>query len=443
MSEYNPPLPVPRSPRFRSLDLARGIACLMVVILHASLYSGYDQESPTSTALTTRSARVILRVVSRFGVGVPMFFVISGYCIAGTADSTRRKGGGAIEYFMRRFRRIFPPYWIVLALTGVLVVLISAVGWSELMFDTDSVDTGVIPHPSVLTSAQWLGNLSLTEHWRHHLFGGPELKLLGPSWTLCYEEQFYFICGIIIALAPRRFFSGIAVVTAITLAVMTLPYWYPAVALEGFFFDGRWLLFASGVLVYYHINHATRNSRAWIVVSFVLIVFGVSVFRYGYLSIAGTQASRADVRILGRCQFRFGALADPSVGSVHFGIYAAPSARLVRENVLQPLSRSLAGYETTRCFTTPSWALRLLVDAAGSDSGFTRHVDCRVLDVLPLGRAEIPQRVDFDAPGPGVSDRPARLGGVINERLGSTGRRPCRYPSRSTTEQIQTTEILG
>ena len=46
--------------------------------------------------------------------GVPIFFVISGYCISATADSARRKGLPARTYFWRRFRRIFPPYWIFL-----------------------------------------------------------------------------------------------------------------------------------------------------------------------------------------------------------------------------------------------------------------------------------------------------------------------------------------
>src|SRR5689334_7722377 len=75
----------PRNPRYASLDLWRGIACLMIVILHAAHHAG--EAGQTAGTL----ARAILAVFSKLGSGVPMFFVISGYCIAATSDSSRRK----------------------------------------------------------------------------------------------------------------------------------------------------------------------------------------------------------------------------------------------------------------------------------------------------------------------------------------------------------------
>jgi peptidoglycan/LPS O-acetylase OafA/YrhL len=91
-------------PRYESLDFWRGVACLMVIVFHATMNC---HETDTGTDLAHR----IIDLTSYFWMGVPMFFVISGYCIAATADSSRRKQLGTIEYFRRRFRRIFPPYW--------------------------------------------------------------------------------------------------------------------------------------------------------------------------------------------------------------------------------------------------------------------------------------------------------------------------------------------
>src|SRR5579871_1551493 len=93
-----------RTSRYQSLDLWRGVACLMVVVFHSSFYL------PPNA------------IIERLWMGVPMFFVISGYCISATADKERRSARGVRSYFWRRFRRIFPPYWIAFLLFAVLVI---------------------------------------------------------------------------------------------------------------------------------------------------------------------------------------------------------------------------------------------------------------------------------------------------------------------------------
>src|SRR5207244_1662290 len=148
------------------------------------------------------------------------FFVISGYCIAATADSSRRKSGASASYFRRRLRRILPPYWAALVFTAAVLGLVTLLGRPDLVMTDPAIDTGSIPRPAELTAAQWFGNLTLTETWRHYLFGDPELKLLGPSWTLCYEEQFYVVCGVLLLVAPRRFFAGVGVVSLFTLLML-------------------------------------------------------------------------------------------------------------------------------------------------------------------------------------------------------------------------------
>ena len=101
--------PNPSCPRYASLDMWRGVACLMVVACHSS----FPQSSPQSGSGTLTWASYIASELARFmWVGVPLFFVISGYCIAATADSSRRKGHGLRTFAARRFRRIYPPYWV-------------------------------------------------------------------------------------------------------------------------------------------------------------------------------------------------------------------------------------------------------------------------------------------------------------------------------------------
>ena len=76
-------------------------------------------------------------------------------------------------------------------------------------------------------------------------------------WSLCYEEQFYALTGLILLVAPRHFFAASIVITAaagVAVKVASARHW----DVSGFFFDGYWFLFAMGILVYYYVNYAER-----------------------------------------------------------------------------------------------------------------------------------------------------------------------------------------
>ena len=239
----------PRQTRYHSLDMWRGVACLLVIIHHAVLvHTGYN-----STENNVGS--MLVNIAGQGNIGVPIFFVVSGYCIAASADPGRKRQG-VRSYFFRRFRRIFPPYWIMLFLLIAFhyVVdyclfpgLLSSAPWAQL-------------RPWWYTVQSWIGNLTLTETWRGHVFGGPHHNYPGQNWTLCYEEQFYAVMGLLLFLARRYFFLAVSSATVLVIAIMTVAS-RAELAISGFFFDGSWLTFAAGILVYYWIQHANRKQR--------------------------------------------------------------------------------------------------------------------------------------------------------------------------------------
>lgn len=233
---------LPRAPRYQSLDLWRGVACLTVLIFHATFY--WKGDAGWSHALGV--------VFARLWLGVPLFFVISGYCIAASCDSARRKDGATWGFFVRRWRRIFPPFWIFLAAAVALV------GGVELVAPGTFADRiHPIAAPWTLSAGAWLGNLALVETWRANFIGPEQQFFIGHAWTLCYEEQFYVLAGLVIWLAPKRMFAAFAAVTAFVLVSSFLP---GAWRLDGTLADGRWFPFATGILVYWARNHA--NARA-------------------------------------------------------------------------------------------------------------------------------------------------------------------------------------
>src|ERR671911_2022396 len=114
----------PRSPRYRTLDHWRGVACLLVVLFHSSGVAYLTMEAAGTTPAADGLSGLLLTLTRIGWVGVPFFFVISGYAISATVDASRRGEGGPIGYFRRRIRRIYPPYWAMIALQVVLLVAI-------------------------------------------------------------------------------------------------------------------------------------------------------------------------------------------------------------------------------------------------------------------------------------------------------------------------------
>src|SRR5262249_17824998 len=157
--------------RYESLDFWRGVACLSVILYHSVLLrASLGQTSPTYASWAIAG-------LDRLWVGVPIFFVISGYCIAAALDRASRTTSSASDFFFRRFRRIYPPLWAVIVasvlfflIVDVLIApgLLSSEPWAQL-------------RPWWYSPSQWFGNLTLTETWRSYIFGARRAHFPGQA----------------------------------------------------------------------------------------------------------------------------------------------------------------------------------------------------------------------------------------------------------------------
>lgn len=202
-------------------------------------------------------------LAARAWIGVPIFFVISGYCIMATLQA-RHKKGGVIEFAKRRFWRIYPPYWTAIGLSAVAIYVLDR-QWPGLFHD----GIFTVPQVHAMSFWQWFGNLTLIESWRHCAFGGEATHLLPNTWTLCYEEQFYVVAGLILLLAAGRLFTAAVVVTVLVVVGKAVS-WSLGWNVHGSLLDGGWFLLATGILLYYRVNHATPRQIPWIHALFAL-----------------------------------------------------------------------------------------------------------------------------------------------------------------------------
>jgi peptidoglycan/LPS O-acetylase OafA/YrhL len=274
MSEPSPTSPTP-GPRYQSLDVWRGLACLLVVLDHAGIPAVVSTEISQAGSALEQGLRWLVFQGTRLALGPPLFFVISGYCIAASIDSIRRKGKPASHFLLKRFWRTFPPYWIALLSTAALVLGLDALGRGQLYQGPYSYH---LVSPSRLDWSQWIGNLTLSETWRPQVFGGEPLLLSEPSWSLCYQEQFYAVCFLAVLLAPRRLYGVMAGATLVFLLTRLGASDIGALSRIQGLFPFFWQEFAVGLAVYWRLNVArSRRARLAVDLGLLLPLVGVQV----------------------------------------------------------------------------------------------------------------------------------------------------------------------
>ncbi|HET6399306.1 MAG TPA: acyltransferase, partial [Candidatus Thermoplasmatota archaeon] len=210
------------------LTILRGAAALAIVVFHAfAQYKGLrgwpDGGAPP--------------FLNHFWIAVDLFFVLSGFLIAGpwlNHPALVRKAWRWGIYLRRRAVRIVPPYYAAVAV-AVAVLAMSARGLLP-------------PYPDLPPAAGW------RDVWSHLLFLHPlhpdTFFSLNPVfWTLGVEAQFYLALPLLAAatsLWPR---ATVAAAAATTLAVRYATYSPDlALGLIGFQLPGFTFHFVLGIL---------------------------------------------------------------------------------------------------------------------------------------------------------------------------------------------------
>jgi peptidoglycan/LPS O-acetylase OafA/YrhL len=159
MSALASDLPAPRAGAHRllALDGLRGLAALMVVVYHYlwNVAQVYPQLGASVEA------------VHFGGQGVRVFFVISGIVIFMSLQNSTPAG-----FIRSRFIRLYPTYWVAVAITATAVAVFGLPGRQTVPLDT------------VL-------NLSMVQDF----FGVPNVD--GAYWTLAVELAFYVMAAVL------------------------------------------------------------------------------------------------------------------------------------------------------------------------------------------------------------------------------------------------------
>jgi peptidoglycan/LPS O-acetylase OafA/YrhL len=137
-------------------------------------------------------------------VAVDMFFILSGFLIGKLILERHHHGNFFLVFYVRRFLRIIPVYFIVVLIAGVIIHYFPR-PWMEVGPD--------FPLWSYLSFTQifyMISDRSIGAHW------------LAPTWTMSVEEHFYLVAPALIAFTPRKWLVRVLVSGAVLSFILRL-----------------------------------------------------------------------------------------------------------------------------------------------------------------------------------------------------------------------------
>jgi peptidoglycan/LPS O-acetylase OafA/YrhL len=206
--------------RVASLTGIRAVAALLVMATHAAYTTGNYTHGYVGL------------VYSRMEMGVPIFFVLSGFLLFGPWVRAAATGGQAPSvrrYAWHRVRRIMPAY-VVTVLTAYLVYHFRTAG----------------PNPG----HTWMGlfrNLTLTQIYTDNYLYSYLHQALTQMWSLAVEVAFYVVLPLLayllLLVLCRRQWRPVLLLAALVCVAALTPAWLVLVHTTDFLPDGArlWL----------------------------------------------------------------------------------------------------------------------------------------------------------------------------------------------------------
>lgn len=239
--------------KLASIEFSRGIAALLVVLYHA-------------TGLISAKLHIIpLHGFFMFGAsGVDFFFVLSGFIIFHVHRYDIGHPDKIAPYIRKRLIRVFPVYWVVLAVIIPIYFIVPSFG--------APYDRGL----RVILSSIFL--IPLPSH----------RPVLAVAWTLCYEFFFYAI--FVLLLFKRKsgyIFLGVWLSAIVVNVLLGERVSYPL----SFVCNAYNLEFMMGLTIAIAINRVRDN---WI----ILLVGILGFFITGMMQTHGVLESNISLRIM-------------------------------------------------------------------------------------------------------------------------------------------------
>lgn len=189
--------------RILEIDGIRAIACLLVLTLHCVV-------GPLPLLEGTLAYEIRFVFLIFLAGGVDLFFVLSGFLIGGILLDNRESRNIFRVFWARRITRIFPVYYLLVALYGLILLAPQLPPWLQVFQIT------TVPYWSYATFTQNFAMAAVQS-------GGSDF--LGVTWSLAVEEQFYLILPLLAVLLSRRWLMVTAAIAIIATPLIRTYFW--------------------------------------------------------------------------------------------------------------------------------------------------------------------------------------------------------------------------
>jgi peptidoglycan/LPS O-acetylase OafA/YrhL len=180
-----------------ALDGLRFLAA--VVVLFAHCWNVLAKPDDLNLAIRHSPLTIFLN-----GYGaVHLFFILSGFCLAGSAERIR-KPADLLQFYVRRIFRIHPPY--------VYALLFA---WLASIFYDGSRSNGGLTEEALRLMRVHLSPRQLLSYC---LYPGNAAEQLSPAWTLAVEMNFSFLLPLMVWLSRRTHWALLILVSLYPLA---------------------------------------------------------------------------------------------------------------------------------------------------------------------------------------------------------------------------------
>jgi peptidoglycan/LPS O-acetylase OafA/YrhL len=232
-------------PHMPELDSVRGIAVLMVILMHGFFWSA-------DMSRLHGIGKLIVGATQGGLLGVQLFFVLSGFLITGILLDTKGHPDYFKRFYWRRALRILPAY-------GALIVVLLMLGAIQWQF--------------ALVSILFLSNFS------------PFFRVAmqyGPLWSLAVEEQFYLIWPSVVYRLSMRTLALLALLIVVTVPIIRGIAFSAGLAHNLYYYT--WFVvdgLAAGALLAIYLRTQYATHRAVFSTGVALVAIGSAILLLG------------------------------------------------------------------------------------------------------------------------------------------------------------------
>lgn len=224
--------------KFKLLHVYRGIAAILVALFHLTLVYGEKFRY-----------RVLFNFFKGGFVGVDFLFVLSGFILFWSYQHDFKNIKKVKNYFIKRFIRVYPPYWAVILIITFIYTIIG-----KNVIKSFGMDIFYI-----------LKTTALFPQWP---------VMIAPVWSLSYEIFYYILFGCCLMWLTKKqtlvfFLLYIVLLMGINFSIRLPPFYIPL--------DHFMLEFLFGALAGHIATKKTDLSNKFIQSFFYLSIFTILV----------------------------------------------------------------------------------------------------------------------------------------------------------------------